>query len=177
VSGPRPPAWEKIALISRLLADYDAVFWVDSDAIILDDSRDIIGEILPRKWLYLIKEKSATMGDHVNTGVLLILRNETSHRFLREVWRQRDLIYHMWWEQAATLRLLGYDLDPVRKVRPSPFDEGVHIIDTVWNSMPFDPVEQPRIRHYAGIPLEDRVRLMTEDNLRLGLQSTTSRNE
>jgi hypothetical protein len=159
---PRPTSWGKIPLVRSLLEDYDAVFWIDADAIIVDDTQDIAAEITRDKWLYLAQTTSA-QGPHLNAGVFFILSCATSKRFLDEVWKQRDLTYHRWWEQAAMLRLLGYDPDSLEKVALSRYEDGVKVVPTSWNCIPPSQEAMPRIRHYAGMSQTERVTLMTSD--------------
>jgi hypothetical protein len=166
---PRPAAWTKIKLVRALLKDYDAVFWIDADAMITDSSTDVASVVVPGKWLYLAQHQNEHHGDHLNTGVFLILRCNESERFLDEVWNQADLTYHMWWEQAAVLRILGYDLHPARKARPSKYGSGVEVIGAEWNSSPPNLLREARIKHYAGMSHEERLLLMKEDLIQLGL--------
>jgi hypothetical protein len=37
----RPPAWSKIIHILELMKSYDEILWIDSDAIIIDSTKDI----------------------------------------------------------------------------------------------------------------------------------------
>ena len=58
IKSNRPPAWNKILLIQKLLQDkkdYDFVFWIDSDALIINFDKDIREEIESAKDLYLVK--------------------------------------------------------------------------------------------------------------------------
>ncbi|WP_426527893.1 hypothetical protein [Bradyrhizobium sp. McL0615] len=156
---PRPPSWEKIRLIRELFADYDAVFWIDSDAVIIDDSVDIAEEIEADKWLYITESYG-----HINAGVFLILQCAQSKRFLDDIWSRTAFIFHIFWEQAAMLDLLGFKVSKelnVVKVRPSPYETGIKIIDPSWNSIPPNGVTPARIRHYAGRSHLERVEQMT----------------
>ena len=101
----RPPAWNKILIVQRLLKDtkkYDFVLWVDSDALFVRFNEDIRKEIQPGKDFYLTKH------DGPNTGLFLIKSSEWSKKFLEDTWNFKKYIYHNLWENAAINDLLGY---------------------------------------------------------------------
>ena len=155
-AGNRPPAWSKIALVRELLERYDEVLWVDADAIFLDISVDIADLVRPGKDLYLVEHLYAENDAwrSANTGVFLVRATEWSRRFLERVWEAEQFIDHPWWENAAVLDLLGYelppDLTPPRKVRPTELDERVALIDIEWNSTAGASLAaHPRIRHHG----------------------------
>src|SRR3954453_11880108 len=54
---PRPSAWAKIPLLQHLLDAFDLVVWIDSDAIILDDSRDIASELHDDTWQAMVAHR------------------------------------------------------------------------------------------------------------------------
>jgi hypothetical protein len=152
----RPPAWSKIALARELLERYDEVLWVDADAIFLDVSRDIAELVRPGKDLYLVEhlwaENDAWRG--VNTGVFLVRSTRWSRRFMDRVWAAEQYIDHPWWENAAVLDLLGYelppDLTPPRKLRRTRFDARVELIGLEWNSTAGASLApRPLIRHHG----------------------------
>src|SRR3989344_1012987 len=58
ISSKRPPAWNKILVIQKLLKDpkkYDFILCVDADAIFVRFDEDIRKEIKPDKDFYLVK--------------------------------------------------------------------------------------------------------------------------
>lgn len=152
----RPPAWSKIALVRELLDRYDEVLWVDADAIFLDISKDIADLVRPGKDLYLVEHlyEHDESWRSANTGVFLMLSTPWAHQFLERVWDAEQYVDHPWWENAAVLDLLGYelppDLTPPRKLRASEFDSHVELIGLEWNSTwGKSLVPRPRIRHYG----------------------------
>jgi hypothetical protein len=152
----RPPAWSKIALVRELLEHYDEVLWVDADAIFVDISRDIAELVRPDKDLYLVEHvyEEDESWRSANTGVFLVRSTPWARRFLDRVWAAEQYVDHPWWENAAVLDLLGYelpaDLTPPRKVRRTQFDAHVELIDLEWNSTAGASLApRPRIRHHG----------------------------
>lgn len=158
----RPASWSKIPLVRELLTDYDVVFWVDADAIIVDPSVDVASVIEPGKFLYIVEH---TIGpQHIpNMGVFLVQAGEPTQRLFDEVWRKAEFTNHPWWEQAAVLQLLGYNLHPCGLRQPTALYRRVKFIDRAWNSVPLDASPAPFVKHYAGVPHAERLALMRQD--------------
>ena len=152
----RPPAWSKILLIQKLLKEYDIVLWIDSDAVIIDSSTDILNEINLDKTELALVEHSYAGQSHPNCGVMLFRRTKSILQFLDVVWKQVDLIDHPWWEQAAILRCLGIDSEALPigpgNISSRPLIE-VKFLDKKWNAIRQDyPQDNIKIRHFAGEP-------------------------
>jgi galactosyl transferase GMA12/MNN10 family len=112
-SAGRPAAWAKVPIVRDLLADHDVVAWIDADAVIVDDTVNLVSELRPFKRLYLVEHHNEPSGEvTANTGVLMLRAGRWTNSFLDAVWAQEDLINHRWWENAAIMRLLGYRIDP-----------------------------------------------------------------
>jgi len=60
---------------------------------------------------------------------------------------------HPWWENAALLDLLGYevphDLSPPRKLRDTPWSRRVGLLDPAWNVTSGIVAPHPVIRHHG----------------------------
>jgi hypothetical protein len=170
----RPPAWNKILLIQRLLREgYDFVLWVDADALFLRFEPDIRAEIVSGKDLFMVKHEIRSQIqpgawltlDVPNTGVMLLRNSDWTHRFLQDVWDRSDFIHHRFWENAAVLDLMGYRALIGSAKRNEP-DANVlaHIswLDVAWNSIPGRCASpQPIIHHYADVI--DRLPYMRAD--------------
>jgi hypothetical protein len=160
----RPAAWAKIVLLQETLRRYDFALWIDADALIIDPRRDISDDV--RRWHFQGLVRHATVGTVPNTGVWVLRSGSTSQRFLADVWNQRQFIDHPWWENAAAMVVLGYDIGkptdtgyamgPVTAVRNSRYRVLTSWLDKRWNSIVPDPADQPRIRHWAGQPYAER---------------------
>ena len=175
----RPPAWAKVPMLREALASYDLVLWVDADAVIVDGTRDIGGELEPDRFLGLVRH-----GDVPNTGVMLLRSGDLARDLLDRTWSATRLIHHPWWENAGLLDALGYELPGAlepgmrgrgqrlaarlagreprrfRPARASQFTEGTQFLPLEWNSVYLHRADRPRIVHCLGVPVEQRVRDM-----------------
>jgi hypothetical protein len=158
----RPVSWSKVPLIRRLMTLYDLIVWIDSDAMVVDPSRDIADELVSGADLYIAVHHYD--GQEIpNAGILMVRSTPAAEDFMDLVWRQERYIDHAWWENAAILDLLGYDLSPCNPARPSPHRALFRYLGTEWNSITLDPSSEPVIRHYAGTAHEDRLAGMRAD--------------
>jgi hypothetical protein len=165
----RPPAWAKVPMLREALGSYDRVLWIDADAVIVDASDDIPLE----RDLALVRHRR---GDQLvpNTGVMAMRSGGFAEGLLDELWAAKRFIHHPWWENAALLHLFGYELPSALEpglrrlrrrrlahVRPSPYLERTQFLPPEWNAVYPDRPEHPRIVHFPGVPLEERIREMT----------------
>ena len=173
----RPPAWAKVPMLREAVDAYELVLWIDADAVIVDGERDIAAEL--ELDLGLVRHRR---GEQLvpNTGVMVMRSGDFARELLDEVWASTRFIHHPWWENAALLSALGYDLpaalEPGRTrriaarlrrrslelARPSPLLEQTQFLPTEWNSVSADRAEHPRIVHFPGVPVEERIRAMNE---------------
>jgi hypothetical protein len=161
----RPPAWAKVPLIRSTLDDHDLVLWIDADAVIVDGSEDIADALAPDAQLALVQHRR---DDELipNTGVMVWRSGEFARSLLDRMWAAKQYIDHPWWENAALLDALGYDvprftrLDRLRRrrLRARPAPPGVHFLPGHWNWSYLDRAENPRIVHCLGVPVEQRLR-------------------
>jgi hypothetical protein len=153
----RPAAWDKVVLMHELASDNALVVWIDADAVVCDGAPDIADALQPRRFIHLVEHRVAR-GRVPNTGVIAIRGGSTSRRFLDRVWSQRRMVHNEWWENAATLHLLGYrNVGGFRPVVPTRWRLGMGVLDKAWNSIPDDPAPRPYVVHYPGLPLAARL--------------------
>jgi nucleotide-diphospho-sugar transferase len=160
----RPAAWGKIRLVQSLLQSFDEVLWIDADAAVVRFDADISREVPSGVDLALARDHHARM-DLPNTGVMLWRRTSDSLRLLDAAWEQTHLIDHPYWEQAALLELMGYDvrdLHDVQMIAPTVWHRGVHYLGDEWNATFRTAAERPRIIHCAGLRFEQRVQRLTD---------------
>lgn len=158
----RPASWSKVRLIQELLGRYDLVMWVDADAAILDTRQDIVEPLGSKR--VAMTAHTTPEGEHIpNCGVLAVRSHRDVRAFLRKVWKQTQFIEHKWWENAAWLTLLGYELEPtVRLVDPTRMHKRTAFLSNEWNSVPVDSAERPRILHCAGQDHATRLRVLSD---------------
>lgn len=171
----RPPAWSKVPMVREALASFELVLWIDADAVIVDAGRDIADELEGDRFLGLVRHGEVGIP---NTGVMLWRPGEPARDLLDRTWAATRFMHHPWWENAALLDALGYDLPgaldsgllarlrrlarsrPFRLARSSPFLAGTQFLPLEWNSVYLDRAESPRIVHCVGVPVEQRARDM-----------------
>ena len=163
----RPPAWDKVVMLHSLVGESDLTVWIDCDALVLDDAPDIADVLSPDRFLHLVEHKNRG-GRVPNTGVLTLQGGDRSKRFLDRVWNQRRFVHDRWWENAAVNHLLGYrDIGRVRRVVPSRWRGGVGLLDRSWNSIPEDPSPRPKIVHFPGVPIAERLHALRHHAARI----------
>jgi hypothetical protein len=167
LAAPRPSPWNKVVLVQRLLKEYPVVCWIDADAIVVDGSEDIGAELDDDHDLYIVAHRDGDPpAEVINSGVFVFRDTEWSRRFLAAVWAQDDLVDHVWWENAAIMRLLGWDLDadPPASTGDTEWSARVKRLDPAWNSVPiFGRAQRPKISHNAGLPAPHRRPAMLDD--------------
>ena len=105
----RPIAWSKIAFVleqlSRLAEDA-LVFLSDADVLITNPAlrlEDVVLPLLPAgKDLLMTIDACA----HINSGNMLMRNTAWLRDWWKRVDQQTDLTYHIWWENAAMIKLL-----------------------------------------------------------------------
>ena len=160
----RPVSWAKIPLITGLLSQYDVVLALDADAVIVRSKVSIKGLVTRVRPIAMVAHKymSQTVP---NLGMFAVQRSHLVSRLLLKMWEQEDLIHHKWWENAAFLRLAGYDIssEPISKVRRTTLDLRTNWLNGQWNSIPIAPVDNQIIKHYPGMSYDDRICRIKQD--------------
>lgn len=160
----RPYAWTKLLAIRDLLDKYDFVFYVDSDALILRDDIDV-ATISHTDFAWPVGPVNGKICP--SAGIMAIRSSESSKMLFDLAYRQTDLIYNGWWEQAALMRILQYEDPRDHEKHWSEFNLGklqigITELDSSWNSTIQEFVSDPIIRHFAGDPFPLKLLLMAE---------------
>jgi hypothetical protein len=163
VDPQRPPAWAKVPLLRETLDRFDLVLWIDADAVIVDASLDIATELAPETQFGLVRH-----GEVPNTGVMVWRSGDFARSLLDATWSNTRFLNHPWWENAALLDALGYDVPRFSRLeriwrrprRPPPAVPGVQFLPPEWNWSYLDRPPNPRIMHCLGVPVEQRLRDM-----------------
>jgi hypothetical protein len=105
----RPIPWSKVEFILSVLGrleDGELVFLSDADVLITNDALRLEDLVLP----LLPAEKDLLMTfdacGHINSGNILMRNSPWLRDYWKRVGEQTDLLYHIWWENAAMIRLL-----------------------------------------------------------------------
>lgn len=155
----RPASWQKIPIIQELLNEYDEVFALDADAVVVRSEMMVDGLVTLRRPFACVRHMYSNQSVP-NLGVFMVRRGRFIKHLLEEMWCQTDLIGHRWWENAAYLRLAGYEIseEPIQKLGRSFEDRRVRFLSLEWNSIPICQHPEPIIKHYPGMAHEDRLR-------------------
>jgi hypothetical protein len=158
LSADRPPSWSKVPLVRELLESYDRVVWIDADAIIVDPTGDILEATGFLRPLRVAVHRYDGL-EIPNLGVIAMASTGWTKRFFDRLWSMDRYAQHRWWENAAALDALGYDVEDPRgdTRRPSVASRRVGELDRSWNSISLDPSARPRIVHFAGMSHADRL--------------------
>lgn len=137
----RPPAWGKVALLLDVLDEYDEALWIDSDVVIVDGSLDVADHIPKDKWQAMSLHTEflgQSLGTIPSTGFWFV--RQPMVRALEDCWMMTDCLNHIWWEQAAMHKLLGYGSEganhfPVVAKEPTPLRAKTHFLEDRWHSL------------------------------------------
>jgi len=113
----RPIPWSKFRFILKYIDDYDYLFWSDADAVITNPEILLETQVLPL--LPDGKDMLWTLDvcGHYNNGHLLLRgRSAWVKDFLTRAYGQTDLLYHIWWDNAAMIRLFETNPSDAHKI-------------------------------------------------------------
>lgn len=165
-SKERDPPWEKISMIrSQLKQRYDYVAVIDSDAIILNPKRDVLGEcirIMGKRDVFVCNEewngtgrrldivgvtsqKRKRLNTAVNTGWIVCKNTTWTKKFFDRVWNVEPRRLRKWpWEQRSFVKVL-------RSLDPDELRKHVHVeAAKIYNSLKYPPVKKQAILHMMG---------------------------
>ena len=102
----KPIPWSKFNFILKYINNYDFLFWSDADVIILNQEQPLESQVIP----FLPAEKDILWTHdacgHLNNGHLLVRgRSAWAADYFKRASQQSDLLYHIWWDNAAMIRL------------------------------------------------------------------------
>lgn len=160
----RPIPWSKVAFVLDVLEniqDGELVFLSDADVVITNPALRLEEQVCP----LLPSNKDLLMTidacGHLNSGNML-MRNSA---WLRDWWRrvdmQRDLTYHIWWENAAMIRLL--ETVPEDLARTEITAEHIRF-NAYLQGLPGQPLWSPGcfLVHFAGVYNLEKMEEMQE---------------
>jgi hypothetical protein len=172
----RPAPWYKIkALLSLLKGGYDVVVFLGADTVIVDGRDDILqglhfddiltmgdkiedGSYSPGAWQAMVRHATGD-GDVPNDDVWICTKLMIP--WLEKVWTNTKWMHHGWWEQAALLDLMGYQVEqPTHLIAPTELYDNTAWLDRSWNVHIWDRIKtpHPRIQHATMWP--DRPAIM-----------------
>lgn len=158
----RPPSWWRLPILYQMLEKHGEVLWFGCDVVIVDGTQDIADSVPHDAWAAMVAHEVA--GEIVPNMDVMLLRRPLAP-YLRKAWEMTQYINHPWWEQAAWLHLMGYDMTnrPYRMKIPTELYERTHFLPLEWNSHESSQRhEHPRFAHATYGPLEWRKTVMAQ---------------
>lgn len=153
----RPIPWSKLRFLLKYLDAYDYLFWSDADAIFLDPSKSLEAHVLPLLPAHKDMLWTWDACNHYNNGhVLLRGKSAWARSYLTRAYEQTDLIHHIWWDNAAMIRL--YETIESDRARIETCTE--HWLLNAYVFGPTDSAQDPSTRlyrpgdfliHFAGV--------------------------
>lgn len=153
----KPIPWSKFNFILKYINDYDFLFWSDADVIILNQEL-----MLETQVLHLLPTEKDLLWTldachHFNNGHLLIRgKSAWAADYFRRASQQADLLYHIWWDNAAMIRL--YETNATDKAMIETCREHWKFNSYIYG--PTDKADDPTTRlykpgdfliHFAGV--------------------------
>ena len=149
----RPIPWSKIPFLLHVLSKTEEgglVFMSDADVLITNMDLRIEDHVLPL--LPSGKDLLLTIDScgHINDGNILIRNTAWTRDFWKRVYAQTDLIYHVWWENAAVIKLLEQNPSDLAKTEVT---NKCRIFNAYIQGLPGFPLWEPGdfLVHFAGI--------------------------
>ena len=99
---------------------------------------------------------------HVNAGNIVMRNCAWLRDFWKRVYEQTDVIYHIWWENAAILKLLGQNVEDRDHVE---ITKAHKKFNAYVMGLPGEPLWEPGdfLVHFAGIYTPEKMRDLIEE--------------
>ena len=149
----RPIAWSKVDFVLDILGkipEGELVFLSDADVLITNPALRLEDHVCP----LLPPEKDLLMTidacGHINSGNMLMRNSAWLKNWWTRVGQQTDLLYHIWWENAAMIRLL--EMVPADLAKTEITAEHVRF-NAYLRGLPGQPLWTPGcfLVHFAGV--------------------------
>ena len=115
----RPIPWSKIPFLLGILEGLEEgeIVWLsDADVLITNSELSLESHVLP---LFPENKDMLMCFDackNLNSGNVFLRNTDWTRSFWRRMGEQTDLLYHIWWENAALIKLLGKERESVARV-------------------------------------------------------------
>lgn len=186
LKGGSDPKRVKFALISKVIEKYDAVLWMDIDAVVMrhDIDMSLLLEEMIFHHKYLAIAPDASVDDMLNSGVLLVRKGRPMARFLRHFSEAHSMMILCRnllicppgiYDQSIIAFLTGawptcawyFKLWPIAPVHPN-HDQFIKLIHKVpaciFNAVPEEATVRSFIQHCYGGGIADRLSPMSRRN-------------
>ena len=159
----RRARWRKVDLLREVLGEYELAVWIDADAMFCAFDRDVADD-LPAGCFQAFALEVLPTRFNPNSGVWVLRGGAAAQEFLEELGRIGQLD-HSWSDQAAVCVALGWDLGDFHGHGARPCFPSRHLPGTGWLPPEWNPIGlaarwPARVRHFAGLDMDERVRRM-----------------
>jgi len=161
----RPIPWSKVPYLLSILeglAEGSIVWLSDADVLITNMDLTIESHILPffpeSKDMYMTIDACG----HLNSGNIFMRNSPWLRSFWKRVGEQTDLLYHIWWENAAIIKLLEMNERDLQHVE-------ITSDHTRFNSYLQGLCEQPLwlprhfLVHFAGVYDVQKIQMLVRE--------------
>lgn len=164
----RPIAWSKVPFILDQLSKLpeNAMVWLsDADVFITNPNHRLEDHVLPM----FQPEKDLLMTldscGHINSGNIFFRNTSWTRDYWRRVWEQTDCIYHIWWENAAMIKLLQSVEEDARKIQ---ITKDHKRFNAFLRGLEGEPLWEPGdfLVHFAGVYDPKEIQKLTDAILR-----------
>jgi len=149
----RPIPWSKVNFVLDVLEklpDGELIFLSDADVLITNPDLRLEDQVVPllppEKFLLMTIDACG----HINSGNMLMRSSPWLRDWWHRVGQQEDLLYHIWWENAAMIRLLETVPEDLAKTEIT----GEHVrFNAYLRGLPGQPLWTPGcfLVHFAGV--------------------------
>jgi hypothetical protein len=131
------------------------MIWIDADTVLVDDRHDLSLLPIRARPLALVAPHDHEQNDGqalANMGVTAVRSCQFTRRLFDRLWGMTRYVDHKWWENAALLDLLDFDLscEPMARSKRNRIGHRIRWLDIAWNSIYLHPSPSPIIKHYPG---------------------------
>lgn len=164
----RPIAWSKVPFILEKLKQIPegAIVWLsDADVYITNPDLKLESHVLPM----FEKDKDFLMTldscGHINSGNVFFRNTAWTRSYWSRVWEQTDCIYHIWWENAAMIKLMNTVKEDNDKIQ---ITKDHKRFNAFLRGLEGEPLWEPRdfLVHFAGVYDPKEINSLTEAILR-----------
>ena len=149
----RPIAWSKVPFILKCLSELPegCMVWLsDADVLITNPSLRVEDHVLPlldSKKEFLMSFDSC---GHINSGNVFFRNTAWARSYWKRVWEQTEFIYHIWWENAAMIKLYEENELDHEMIQITPKHK---VFNAFLRGLPGQPLWEPGdlLVHFAGV--------------------------
>jgi hypothetical protein len=165
--GGRHPSWEKVPILRRLLDEYDAALFLGADVWIRPGAPEIAAGVPPEAYQALVVHDIDAMPGTPRVGWVPNCDVWLTFPGLRDALGVIDgmstqLAGHPWWEQAACMQLMGWDIHhPCIRQGASALWRRTFELDARFNHHPYAKcLGEPWFEHATGFAMPTRLSMV-----------------